>query len=316
MITDPHDRPTRSTTAEPATTATPAAPAATAAPAVPAAPAETTSAEVNLASAPHAANDGVYHLQLKPGDVPPYILLPGAPERTEIMARDWQDAHLVANNREFRTVAGSYQGMPIATVSTGIGAASSEICLHELNVLGVHTCIRVGTTGCIVPEFDLGDLIILKGAFRKDGSSDAYIDPAYPAVADFRIVSALQRACERLGYRYGFGISYTVGSFYIGQARPIKPAGEGYWPHFADDLIPDLQHTGVTNIEMEAAGQFVIGALHGMRMGGILAVIANRVTDRWGDNGGEEKACRAASEALKILYEEDQLAQSPLCVRY
>ena len=37
---------------------------------------------MNKASAPKAENEGVYHLQLKPGDVPPYVILPGAPERT------------------------------------------------------------------------------------------------------------------------------------------------------------------------------------------------------------------------------------------
>jgi uridine phosphorylase len=52
---------------------------------------------------------------------------------------------------------------------------------------------------------------------------------------------------------------------------------------------------------MEAAGQFVIGSLHGMRMGAILAVVANRVTDEWGDRGGEEKSCKAAVEAIRIL---------------
>ena len=57
--------------------------------------------------------------------------------------------------------------------------------------------------------------------------------------------------------------------------------------------------------EMEAAGQFVVGRLHGMRMGAVMSVIANRTLDRWGDNGGEEKACRAASEAMRILSEWD-----------
>ncbi|HHX38280.1 MAG TPA: nucleoside phosphorylase, partial [Clostridiaceae bacterium] len=213
-------------------------------------------------------------------------------------------------------VVGVYKGSPVATVSTGIGAPSSEICIHELNTLGVHTCIRVGSTGSIVPEFDLGDLIIILGAVRGDGTSDSYIDPAFPAFADFRVVNALQQACETLGYRYGFGIAYTASSFYIGQARPLAEDGSGYWPSDKDHLIEDLRRAGVTNIEMEAAGQFVVGSLHGMRMGGIMSVLANRVTDRWGDNGGEERACRAASEALSILARADQNDhKSPFCVR-
>jgi uridine phosphorylase len=137
------------------------------------------------------------------------------------------------------------------------------------------------------------------------------------------------QACESLGYRYHLGIGYTTASFYIGQGRPIaerqgengagstqgmaaeeQAAGgnpqSGYWPSFADNIIPDLRSAGVTNIEMEAAGQFVVGRLHGMRMGAVLAVIANRITDEWGDKGGEEKSAKAATEAIRILSEWDR----------
>lgn len=267
--------------------------------------------KVNRAVAPQAENEGVYHLQLKPGDVPPYVILPGAPERTLIIAKDWADVREVASYREYKTVTGKYKDTHLATTSTGIGGASSEIAIHELNTLGVHTCIRVGTTGCIVPEFDLGDLIIPVAAVRKDGTSATYIEPEFPAFANTYVVMALMQACERLGFRYGLGLSYTVGSFYIGQGRPLNEDGTGYWPSFADKIIPDLQSARVTNIEMEAAAQFVVGYLHAMRMGAILAVVSNRVHDTWGDNGGEARACLAASEALTILAEWDKEGRLP-----
>jgi uridine phosphorylase len=52
---------------------------------------------------------------------------------------------------------------------------------------------------------------------------------------------------------------------------------------------------------METAAQFVVGRLHDMRMGAVLSVVSNRVTDRWGDEGGEARSARAASEAIRIL---------------
>jgi uridine phosphorylase len=260
----------------------------------------------NRASAPKAANEGVYHLQLKRGDVPGYVLLPGAPERTMVIAKNWDDVKEVASYREYKTVTGAYDGMRLGATSTGIGGPSSEICIHELRTLGVHTCIRVGTTGCLVPEFDLNDLIIPVACVRKDGTSVAYIEPEFPAFADTRVVMALMQACEKLGFRYGLGLSYTAGSFYIGQGRPLDDDGSGYWPSFAEKIIPDLQQARVTNIEMETAAQYVVGYLHGMRMGAVLSVIANRVLDRWGDDGGEEKACLAACEAMKILEKRDR----------
>jgi len=255
------------------------------------------------ARAPKAHNEGVYHLQLKQGDVPGYVILPGAPERTHVIAKNWNDVREAASYREYKTMTGTYKGMKIAATSTGIGGPSSEICIHELNTLGVHTCIRVGTTGCITPKFDLGDLIIPVACVRRDGTSSSYVEPEFPAFADTRVVMALALACERLGFRYGLGLTCTVGSFYVGQGRPLSE--EGYWPSFADNIIPDLQQANVTNLEMEASAQYVIGYLHGMRMGAVLSVVANRVLDRWGDAGGEEKACLAACEAMKILEEQD-----------
>jgi len=251
------------------------------------------------ATAPTDDEGKVYHLRLSSGDVPQYMILPGAPERTTIISKNWEDVCEVASYREYKTVTGRYKGVPLGTTSTGIGAASSEIAIHELSVLGVHTCIRVGTTGVIQPGFDLGDLVINNAAVRHDGTSDNYIEAAYPAAADPIVTMSLMQACENLGYRYGVGIGYTAASFYIGQGRAL---GEDmYEPSFMADIIPDLVSAGVVNLEMEASGQFVVGRLHGLRMGAILAVIANRATDKWGDKGGEEKASKAASEAVYIL---------------
>ena len=47
-------------------------------------------------------------------------------------------------------------------------------------------------------------------AVRKDGTSDTYIGPEYPAYADPEVVMALSEACRRLGFAYGFGMVYTV----------------------------------------------------------------------------------------------------------
>jgi len=255
--------------------------------------------DLKNATAPTDDAGKVYHLRGGGDDDPQYMILPGAPERTTIIAGNWEDAVEAASYREYKTVTGRYKGVPVGTTSTGIGAASSEIAIHELSVLGVHTCIRVGTTGVLQPEYDLGDLVINSAAVRHDGTSDNYIEPAYPAAADPVVTMALMQACENLGYRYGVGIGYTAASFYVGQGRSI---GEGlYEPSFMGDIIPDLMTAGVVNIEMEVSGQFVVGRLHGMRMGAILAVIANRATNQWGDKGGEEKASKAASEAVFIL---------------
>ena len=141
-------------------------------------------------------------------------------------------------------------------------------------------------------------------AIRADGTSDCYVDRGFPAVANVDVVNALAQACENLGYKYGYGLMYCPASFYLGQGRKIKE--DGYWPSFAPHIIPDLQSAGVTNIDTDTSGQYIVGQLHGMRMGAVMSIISNRIRDTWGDNGGEEKVSRVACEAVRILAKQDK----------
>ena len=132
-----------------------------------------------------------------------------------------------------------------------------------------------------------------------------YVEPEFPAFADIKVVKALITACENLGFKYTLGVNYTTSSFYLGQGRPLNGDGTGYWPSWASKIIPDLQAARVSSIDMDTAGQYIVGYLHGLRMGAILSINSNRITDHFGDNGGEEKACLAASEAVRLLAEWD-----------
>ena len=109
---------------------------------------------------------------------------------------------------------------------------------------------------------------------------------------------ALIEACERLGYRYHLGIVCSVGSFYVGQERPVTG---GFWQTGVDSLIEDLQKAGVACLEMECSALFVLARLFGMRSGAVLGAVANRVTNAFGDNGAEKRAIHAANEAVVIL---------------
>lgn len=249
-------------------------------------------------------SDGEYHIRLREGDIPPYVFLPGSPERVDLFTEIWDDAVNLKQNREFRSAKGKYQGIDMACVSTGIGTTSAEICIHEINKIGAHTAIRIGTTGSISERFMPGDLIVPVAAIRADGTSSCYVGEAFPAVADIEVVNALGEACERLGFSYGYGIMYSPSSLYIGQGRPIKP--DGYWPEHARKLIGELRQMRVTNLDTDSAGQFIVGYMHGMRMGSILSVVTNRIENVWAkDDEGERRACLAACEAVKILRERD-----------
>jgi len=261
--------------------------------------------ETMRADRPATAAGQQYHIGVKPGELPRYVLLPGDPDRVPKIGELWEDYAPVAAHREFRSGAGRYRGADIGVMSTGIGAPSTAIAVEELASIGCDTFIRVGSTGVIQAGIECGDLIINTGAVRFDGTTPYYAPPEYPALAHHEVVIALIEACERLGYRYHTGIGASTSSFYTGQARP---GYGGFRQGWMDSLIPDLQQARILNFEMEAAAVFTLASLFGLRAGCVCTVFANRVTNEFKVTG-EDRAIRAASEAVRILSGWDRLKQ-------
>ena len=238
-----------------------------------------------------------YHIRCGRGDVERYVLLPGDPERVDVIAKDWDEARFVANNREHRTWSGRTGGVPITACSTGMGGPSTSIALEELAALGADTFIRVGSCGAIQESIECGDLIICSGAVRRDGTSTDYAGIAYPAAASYEVTVALVEACERLGVPYHVGVSCTTASFYCGQARP---GFGGYSQSSYSHMIDDLRAAGVMDFEMEAATILTIAGVYGLRAGAVFTVVANRAKDTF-LCGGMDRSIRAANEAVRIL---------------
>ncbi len=258
------------------------------------------------ARAPDLGGGLQYHIRCRPGDVAPYVLLPGDPDRVPLISSLWEERREVARHREYTTHTGRYRGAPISATSTGIGGPAASIALEELLRVGAHTFIRVGTTGAIQRDVRVGDVIIAAGAVRLDGASEEYVRVEYPALAHYEVVLALVEAAESLGARYHVGVVASTDTFYTGQSRP---GFRGYQPSWSPGIMADLQAAGVLSFEMEAATVFTISSIYGARAGAVLAVIANRVTDEFVPEAGVETAVRVANEAVRILYEWDQEKQ-------
>lgn len=262
------------------------------------------SLKLRSADVPETEEGLQYHLMVKPGDVAPYVLLPGDPGRVPKIAKYWDEARQVASHREFNTYTGKYKGVPISATSTGIGGPSTAIAVEELLRVGAHTFIRVGTTGSIQRDVKVGDIVITYASVRLEGTSRQYVMIEYPATASPEVVMALIEAAEILGVRYHVGITASTDSFYTGQGRP---GFKGYMQSWMKNIIPDLQAARVLNFEMESATLFTLANIYGARAGMVTAVVANRVTGEMIPGAGEEDAIRVANEAVRILHEWDEL---------
>lgn len=243
-----------------------------------------------------------YHIRCGAGDIEKYCLLPGDPNRCNVIADTWDSARLVADYREHRTFSGEIGGVKITTCSTGAGSGSASSAIEEVAELGADTLIRVGSCGAIQEYINCGDVIIHSGAVRHDGTSNLYVDPAYPAAADYMVTAALVEAAERLGYPYHVGYSCSTGSWYCGQGRP---GFKGYTQSFIENKVEDLRRARVMNFEMETSCLFTLAGLYGLRAGSVCTAFANRKKDEMA-YGGMERSIHVANLAVQILCEWDR----------
>jgi uridine phosphorylase len=254
------------------------------------------------ADRPTASGGEQYHLHVSEGSLPPTVLLPGDPFRVPVLAEAWDEREEVAHHREYRSMRGTYHGVPIGACSTGIGGPSTEIAVVELAAVGCDTFLRLGTTGGLQEQIRSGDVIISTASIRWDGASEAYAPEAYPAAASYEVVLALIEACERLQLTYHLGVSAAISSFYAGQSRPSYHDYEGMEP----DRVEKLQRMGVMNIEMESATIFTLASLFGLRGGAACVVIADRFRNEFRTEGAEEKLARLGAETVATLAAMDE----------
>ncbi len=251
-----------------------------------------------------------FHLKVTSSQVGKYVIMPGDPGRVPQIAKYLDNAEQIAQNREYNTYTGTLLGEKVSVVSTGIGGPSAAIAMEELIRCGAHTFIRIGTSGGIDLKVCGGDLIIANSAIRGDGTSKEYLPPDYPAVADFDVVCALQKAAEGLssdeiGKRWHVGVVQSKDSFY-GEIEPEKMPISDYLLNRWDSYVK----CGCLTSEMEAATLFSVAIARHVRAGAVLTALWNVERTKAGlpdpvchDN---DRAIRCSVEAIKLLIEKDK----------
>ncbi|MCQ2551439.1 MAG: nucleoside phosphorylase [Clostridia bacterium] len=184
-----------------------------------------------------------------------YAILPGDPGRIDKIIPFLENVQEIGFNREYRSVTGTYKGVKVLCMSTGMGGVSTAIGVEELANIGLEALIRIGSCGSLQPEIGLGDLIIPSGVVRDDGTSHAYIRDTYPAVPDHQLLCCLFRSAKELNIKYFTGITRSHESFYA---------------KLEEDQVPYWISQGVLGEDMESAPLMVVGRLRGLKTASIL----------------------------------------------
>jgi uridine phosphorylase len=252
-----------------------------------------------------AESERKYHVGLAAGEVGEYVLMPGDPARTALIARFLDGAREVAFNREYRTFTGSVAGAKVSTVSSGIGGPSAAIAVEELGELGARTFLRVGTCGAAQPGIRAGDLVIATGAVRSEGTPNGYIPLEYPAIANHELVGACAEAASAAGAAHHLGVIRSVDALYSDLLPDRMPRRE--------ELKRELEmwsRAGVVAHDMESSTILVVCSLRRYRAGVILLCV-----DEMGageihhlDPALMDRMLRVAVDAVRRLVEADRAA--------
>ena len=251
----------------------------------------------------------IFHLHLKPEQLADKIILCGDPDRVGMIANYFDSKECDVQNREFRTITGSYKGKRITVQSHGIGGDNIEIVASELDALANFdlekrcvrdefrqlTMVRIGTSGGLQPESPIGSYVASEKAIGFDGviyfydETERVRDLAYEKALtqqlDWKIEGlkpyVVSADTELLGRIVGNdgriikGSTIACNGFYAPQGRKLRlPLAD----ENLNKKIEDFRYEGykITNFEMESSALSGIASLLGHKAMTVCCIIAGR----------------------------------------
>ncbi|RMG60859.1 MAG: uridine phosphorylase [Deltaproteobacteria bacterium] len=248
-----------------------------------------------------------YHIDCGPGDIHPYVITCGHPERAEKIASFFNEVKVWRRNREFVTITGMWKGIPLTVMGTGIGPDNTAIAVVEAaQCVEPVTFIRVGSCGGVSRQVSVGDLVITERALRDENTSHYYAPPEVEATASRDVLGALEEAAKELGFPYHVGLTCTTSDFYAGQGWKVRG-----FDCTCPDKLERLEREGVLNVEMEMSVYLTLAAISTFRIraGGVTAVYDTVWDRKFAEKEvleeAEKRCILVGLRAVEILRERD-----------
>ena len=198
------------------------------------------------------------HISAKPGDFAKTVLMPGDPLRSRFIAENFLENPVLMNNvRGVQGYTGTYQGVKVSVMASGMGMPAIGIYSHELFTgYGVENIIRVGSAGAIQENIHLYDLVIGQGACTDSNwASQFHLPGTFAPIASFELLQEAVKAAKAHGARYHVGNINSSDVFY----------GDHVGVPEGLDSVYGLKKMGVLALEMEAAALYMNAARYGKR---------------------------------------------------
>jgi uridine phosphorylase len=153
-----------------------------------------------------------------------------------------------------------------------MGCPSLDIIVTELALMGVKHFIRIGTAGSLSKGVKVGDIVIANSAVRDESTSKNYAPIEVPAVANIRLVNALEISAKCMDVNYRVGPIHTKDSLFAREFNmgPLSDNNKQY--------MSTLTKLGILASEMETSHLFILGMTYGLNCATICSIIGDSVT--------------------------------------
>jgi uridine phosphorylase len=229
-------------------------------------------------------------LGLKSDSLGPYALIPGPKERSQMLLEMLDSPIKNFTFLEYDMHTGVVDGKHVTVGNGGRYAPDTAMTTEILCAGGAQSLIRVGSCGSLQDHIKIGDLVIVTGAIRGEGTTSYYVPKNFSSVAHPDIVRALEQAAESLKVRYHLGWIFTTDALF--QETP--------------ELIQELNQQNVSSIDMVTSAFLTISQLRQKKAGAVLAVSDECLYGKFGFRDpkffeAEQKTIEVARQALHYL---------------
>ncbi len=229
-------------------------------------------------------------LGLKPDSLGPYALIPGPKERSQMLLGLLDNPAKNFTFLDYEMHTGTVDGKRVTVGNGGRFAPDTAMTTEILCAAGAQSLIRIGSCGSLQDHVKIGDLVIVTGAIRGDGTTSYYVPRNFSTIANSDIVEALKAAAENLNVRHHLGWIFTTDALF--QETP--------------ELIQELNEQKVTSIDMVTSTFLTIAQLRKKKAGAILAVSDECLHGKFGFRdpaflAAEEKMVEVAQKSLRYL---------------
>lgn len=251
----------------------------------------------------------IFHLHLKPEQLADKVILVGDPSRVALVASHFDTRECEVENREFKTITGTYKGKRITVISSGIGCDNMDIVMNEIDALANINfqtryenpefrqleIVRIGTCGGLQENTPLGSHVCTVKSIGFDGLINFYAGRNEVCDLDFEhafllhmgwkgnqciahpyVVDTDKDLLERIAKDDMVqGVTVAAGGFFGPQGRELRiPLADPQ----QNEKIRNFEYQAlkIANFEMESSALTGLARLMGHKALTACLVIANR----------------------------------------